>query len=67
MLDISSGRVVNPGHDIEYSCWDNEFGGLLSFIDCKGYPPEAYEHDMKLWWPHNEMMIASLMFYKKNR
>lgn len=94
MLDISSGRVVNPGHDIECSWfleeeaeytndkelsanaekiyeyavaggWDNEFGGLLSFIDCQGLPPEAYEHDMKLWWPHNEMMIASLMFYKK--
>ena len=45
--------------------WDNEFGGLLSFIDCKGFPPEAYEHDMKLWWPHNEMMIDSLMFYRK--
>ena len=94
MLDISSGRVVNPGHDIECSwfleeeaeytndkelsanaekiCeyavaggWDNEFGGLLSFIYCQCLPPEAYENDMKLWWPHNEMMIASLMFYKK--
>lgn len=94
MLDISSGRVVNPGHCIECSWflaeqalhsgdqallsqaqevysyalnagWDKEYGGLLSFVDCKGYPPEAYEHDMKLWWPHNEMMIASLMFYKE--
>lgn len=43
--------------------WDKEFGGLLYFIDCKGYPPEAYEHDMKLWWPHNEILIASLRFY----
>lgn len=39
--------------------WDEEFGGLLYFIDALGKPPEAYEHDMKLWWPHNEMMIAS--------
>lgn len=44
--------------------WDKEYGGLLYFIDCMGYPPEAYEHDMKLWWPHNEIMIASMMFYK---
>ncbi|MBO5665827.1 MAG: AGE family epimerase/isomerase, partial [Firmicutes bacterium] len=31
--------------------WDQEYGGLLYFIDCLGKPPEAYEHDMKLWWP----------------
>lgn len=44
--------------------WDREYGGLLYFIDCLGKPPEAYEHDMKLWWPHNEIMIASLMLYR---
>ncbi|MEG1476548.1 MAG: AGE family epimerase/isomerase [Oscillospiraceae bacterium] len=45
--------------------WDKEYGGLLYFRDCKGLPPEAYEHDMKLWWPHNEIMIASLTFYRE--
>ena len=44
--------------------WDEEFGGLLYFIDAKGFPPEAYEHDMKLWWPHNEILIASMMLYR---
>ena len=44
--------------------WDKEYGGLLYFIDCLGKPPEAYEHDMKLWWPHNEILIASLMLYR---
>ena len=44
--------------------WDREYGGLLYFIDCLGKPPEAYEHDMKLWWPHNEILIASLMLYR---
>ena len=44
--------------------WDKEYGGLLYFIDCMGCPPEAYEHDMKLWWPHNEILIASMMFYR---
>ena len=29
-----------------------------------GKPPEAYEHDMKLWWPHNEILIASMLFYR---
>lgn len=90
MGDITAGRVVNPGHDIECSWflmeeanyqqndeihktareifrfafdkgWDKEYGGLLYFFDCLGNPPEAYEHDMKLWWPHNEIVIASLM------
>ena len=46
------------------SGWDKEYGGLLYFIDCKGLPPEAYEHDMKLWWPHNELLIASMMIYR---
>ena len=91
--DISAGRFVNPGHDIECSWflmeeakyeddpelrakamevfdmaiergWDKEYGGLLYFVDCMGFPPEAYEHDMKLWWPHNEILIASLMLYR---
>ena len=47
--------------------WDKEYGGLLYFIDCKGLPPEAYEHDMKLWWPHNEILIASLMAYRDTK
>lgn len=44
--------------------WDREYGGLLYFVDCLKKPPEAYEHDMKLWWPHNEILIASLMLYQ---
>ena len=47
--------------------WDKEYGGLLYFIDCLGFPPEAYEHDMKLWWPHNEILIASLMLFRDTR
>ncbi len=95
-LDITEGRVVNPGHDIECSWflmerakstnnealfskaveifdmafekgWDKEYEGILYFFDCLGNPPEAYEHDMKLWWPHNEALIASLMIYKETK
>lgn len=47
--------------------WDKEYGGLLYFIDALGWPPEAYEHDMKLWWPHNEILIASMMFYRDTK
>lgn len=43
--------------------WDAEYGGILYFRDLLGKPVEAYEHDMKLWWPHNEAMIASLMLW----
>ena len=44
--------------------WDREFGGILYFKDVENKPVEAYEHDMKLWWPHNEAVIASLYLYK---
>ncbi len=93
MGDITVGRIVNPGHDIECAWflmeeakriqddklyeetegifidaiengWDKEYGGLLYFTDCLGKPPEAYEHDMKLWWPHNETLIAAMMAYR---
>ena len=44
--------------------WDKEYGGILYFVDALGLPTEAYEHDMKLWWPHNEALISSLMLYR---
>ena len=43
--------------------WDNEFGGIFYFRDCKGYPCLEYEHDMKLWWPHIEAIYATLLAY----
>ena len=43
--------------------WDKEYGGIFYFKDVLGMPVEAYEHDMKLWWVHNETVIASLMLY----
>ncbi|MGI6699430.1 MAG: AGE family epimerase/isomerase [Christensenellales bacterium] len=96
LSDVTEGRIVNPGHDIECAWflmdeanrtgdkklykesegifldainagWDNEYGGLLYFIDCLGKPPEAYEHDMKLWWPHNEILIAAIMAYRDTK
>jgi N-acylglucosamine 2-epimerase len=43
--------------------WDEEYGGILYFVDAKGLPVQEYWHDMKFWWPHNEAIIATLMAY----
>lgn len=43
--------------------WDQQFGGLLSFVDSEGFPPEQLEWDMKLWWPQTELLIASLKLF----
>lgn len=43
--------------------WDKEYGGMLYFVDLNGRPPEQLEWDMKLWWVHNEVLIASLTAY----
>lgn len=43
--------------------WDEKYGGILYFTDLDGRPCEQLEWDMKLWWVHNEALIASLMAY----
>lgn len=40
--------------------WDKEFGGVYYFRDVYNRPCEQLEHDMKLWWVHNECLIATL-------
>lgn len=40
--------------------WDKQWGGIYSFLDIKGFPPEQLEWDRKLWWPQIEGMIACL-------
>ena len=93
-LEVSTERIINPGHDLECAFflaqeakyennkelfdfseivfkdaikrgWDSQFGGIKYFVDALGYPVEAYEHDMKLWWTHNEGINASLFMYKE--
>lgn len=44
--------------------WDKEYGGIYYFRDVYGRPCEQLEHDMKLWWVHNEALIATLVAYK---
>lgn len=44
--------------------WDEEFGGIINFRDCKGFPAQDYSQDMKFWWPQTEGIIASLYAYE---
>lgn len=47
--------------------WDTKYGGLYYFLDVDGYSPVQLEWNMKLWWTHNECMIAFLMAYQETR
>lgn len=44
--------------------WDDEFGGIINFRDCKGFPNQDYSQDMKFWWPQTEAMIATLYAFE---
>jgi len=46
--------------------WDKEHGGIYYFLDVLNKPKQELEWDMKLWWVHNEAMIAALYAYKLN-
>lgn len=43
--------------------WDKKHGGFLYFLDVEGRQPFQLEWDMKLWWPHNEAIYATLLAY----
>lgn len=43
--------------------WDREYGGIINFVDCKGFPAQDYSQDMKFWWPQTEAVIATLYAY----
>ena len=55
--------------------WDPIYGGRLRFVDRSGAMPSgeagdsAYEKlildtwDMKLWWPHSEILYTTLLLY----
>lgn len=44
--------------------WDKEQGGILYFRDVYNKPVQEYWQDMKFWWPHNEVIIATLLAYQ---
>ena len=70
---MEEGRFRKDSDLIERACiildwmlewgWDTAYGGIRYFVDVEGKPCEQYEHDMKLWWPHNEAIYATLLAY----
>ncbi len=44
--------------------WDEEYGGIINFKDCKNFPAQDYSQDMKFWWPQTEAIIATLYAYQ---
>ena len=48
---------------LEHS-WDDQFGGILYFMDANGKPPQQLEWDQKLWWVHLESLIALSKAYE---
>jgi len=44
--------------------WDEEYGGFFYFRDSRNKPPQLLEWDQKLWWPHAEALVATLMGYR---
>lgn len=63
----------NDPHLIQLGCkmldymwergWDKQHGGILYFRDVYNKPVQEYWQDMKFWWPHNEVIIATLLAY----
>ncbi|XP_059805672.1 N-acylglucosamine 2-epimerase-like [Hypanus sabinus] len=63
MATALEGFLVRPFR----TGWDQQHGGLFSFLDVDGLPPTQLEWDMKLWWPHTEALVALLLGYKQSR
>ena len=49
------------------SGWDTEHGGIFYFMDILNRPKLELEWDMKLWWVHNEALVATLYAYRLTR
>ena len=47
--------------------WDEQYGGIINFRDCRNFPPQDYSQDMKFWWPQCETVIAALDAYLVTR
>ena len=44
--------------------WDDKYGGMYYFKDVLGKPHMELQWNMKLWWVHNEAIIAAYLAYK---
>lgn len=44
--------------------WDQEYGGILYFMDVLGHPTQQLEWDQKLWWVHVETLVSLAKAYQ---
>ncbi len=52
---------------LEYG-WDDKYGGIFYFMDAKNKPMQwKLDWDQKLWWVHNEALIALLKAYQHTK
>ncbi len=59
---LEKPRLIERAADIcleilEYG-WDKEYGGIFYFLDAKNAPLQQLEWNQKLWWVHQEALIA---------
>lgn len=47
--------------------WDEQYGGIINFRDCRNLPVQDYSQDMKFWWPQTEAIIATLYAYQATK
>ena len=80
-IDLYLEKICKIAENTFELGWDQEYGGLLRFVDLDGGKPkgkllsdvpEPYEAlimdtwDMKLWWPHSEILYLFLLLYEKS-
>ncbi|MDH3651097.1 MAG: AGE family epimerase/isomerase, partial [Saprospiraceae bacterium] len=56
-------KAKNIALDLMEYGWDGEYGGIFYFLDVKGYPLDRLDWDQKLWWVHQEALLAMLKGY----
>ena len=60
--------LIKRACDYSYALYefgiDREYGGIYYFMDALGKPHIELQADMKLWWVHNEALIAALYAWR---
>lgn len=57
--ELASSAAEKVISQLEFG-WDKKYGGIFYMMDVLGKPHVELFHDMKLWWVHNEAIIALL-------
>jgi N-acylglucosamine 2-epimerase len=58
------GRACDYIYGLYQFGLDRDYGGLYYFMDALGKPHLELQWDMKLWWVHNEALIAALYAWR---